>query len=147
MDNVAQHDQLSGVVEINEWVFGRRIKYHVGNPYAGMTIWILGLIERGTNRLLLFPVDDRVGPTLTDIIRLYVAPGTRIFTDGWTGYNQLGAMGYEHFSVIHKHAFRVYYRNIITGEVICCHTNTIEGRWKHTKVRKCSQYEMYFISL
>ena len=37
---------LHGDVEIDESVFGRRIKYHVGNPYPGMTVWILGLVER-----------------------------------------------------------------------------------------------------
>ena len=133
LDTVAEFDQfgLYGEVEIDESVFGRRVKYFVGNPFPGLTIWILGLVERGTNRVLLFPIDDRKGSTLDAIIQKYVLPGATIYTDGWRGYSRLNHLGYEHYSVIHKHGFKVTYINRETGVHRVCHTNTMEGRWKH----------------
>ena len=42
-------------------------------------------------------------------------------------------MGYRHFTVEHKYAFKRVYRNEENGESIVVHTNTIEGAWKHAK--------------
>ena len=39
------HMQLSGDVEIDESLFGRKVKYHRGNPHVGCKIWVFGMIE------------------------------------------------------------------------------------------------------
>ena len=76
-----------------------------------------GLVERTTNKLLLFPVDDRSAETLVPIIVRHVKKGTRIFTDGWSSYRTLNERGFDHFTVIHKDRFSTTYRNAETGEV------------------------------
>ncbi len=81
--------QFTDEVEIDESLFGRRVKFHRGNPNVGVKVWVVGLIERKSNRLLLFPFDHRNEGTLTSIIETHVAPGTTIYTDGWGGYRNL----------------------------------------------------------
>ena len=66
-----------------------------GNNYIFRSnIWIIGLIEKSSNRILvlLYPVDKRDEKTLCDIIMSHVEPGIRIFSDGWTGYLNLNEM-------------------------------------------------------
>ena len=41
------HIRLSGEVEIDESLFGRRTKYHRGRP-QGSKVWIFGIVERYT---------------------------------------------------------------------------------------------------
>lgn len=52
------------------------------------------------------------------------------FLGAYMGLNQLG---YEHYTVTHKTTFKQRYENVETGEVVECHTNQIEGAWKHCK--------------
>ena len=122
-----------GTVEVDESLFGKKVKHHRGNP-RGLHVWIVGLIERETNNIILYPVDNRSAETLEKIICRHVHPGTTVFTDGWAGYSRLNELGLEHFVVEHKHAFRATYHNEATGESRTVHTNRIEGAWHHAKV-------------
>ncbi len=72
-------------VEIDESFFGRRCKYHRGNPKIGVRIWILGIVERRSNRLLLFPLYHRDEETLCTLIERHVAPGTPFLPMGGPG--------------------------------------------------------------
>ena len=94
---------------------------------------LLGMVERSSNRVLLFPVDDRSSDTLIPLIKRYCEPGSRIYTDGWTGYCGLNGEGFEHFTCIHKYQYKAIYKNVATGEVVVVHTNTVEGSWTHSK--------------
>lgn len=125
--------KFSGTVEIDESLFGRKVKSHRGNPHTGIKIWILGMVERDTNRIILYPVEDRKTETLKVLIERHVKPGSRIFTDGWRGYGFLEESGYDHFVVNHTTTFKQSYHNTVTGEVVQCHTNQIEGAWAHAK--------------
>jgi len=125
-------EQFTGEVEIDESLFGRRTKYHRGDP-RGLKVWIFGLVERHTNRLKVFPVDRRDAATVIPIIQQNVAPGCTVITDGWAAYAGLGALGYTHYVVEHKKAFTCQCRDQSTGQVITVHTNRIEGAWKHAK--------------
>lgn len=91
------------------------------------------MVERQTNRLLLFPVADRSEKTLVEIIVKYVKPGSTIYSDGWAAYHNLKDYGFVHYVVIHKETFKAVYRNEETGEDIEVHTNQIEGAWAHAK--------------
>ena len=53
------HVKFIGVVDMDESMFGRRVKYHKGNPNIDLTVWIVGLVELLSGGLLLLPVDDR----------------------------------------------------------------------------------------
>ena len=123
---------FDGEVEIDESIFGRKVKYHKGQP-RGLRIWIFGLIERQTNRIILYPVDSRNSETLIPLIQKHVRPGTRIYSDSWAAYMHLNTLCYQHFTVVHKTTFKQRYRNVDTGEVLDCHTNRIEGAWKICK--------------
>ena len=60
---IVMKTKFSGIVEIAESLFNRKIKYHRGR------VWVFGLVERQTNRIKLFPVDTRDEETLTTILR------------------------------------------------------------------------------
>jgi len=73
-------------------------------------VWIFGIIERTSGRYLLFPVEKRTAEVLIPLITRHVAKGSRIYSDGWAAYNSLNQLGYEHFTVVHKDAFKKIYR-------------------------------------
>jgi len=43
-------------------------------------------------------------------------------------------IGYRHFSVCHKAAFKATYKNAETNETVEVNTNRIEGAWKYAKL-------------
>ena len=132
--NISDNEvKLSGEVEIDESLFGRKVKHNRGDPSKGNKIWIIGLVERCTKRLILYPVEKRDRATLLPIIKRHVSPGERIFTDGWGAYLFLNEEQFEHFVVNHKNSFKQEYKNPQTGEVVVCCTNMIEGSWPHAK--------------
>ena len=114
---------LPGVIEIDESLFGRKVKYHRGNPHMGLCVWVFGMVERDTNTVLLFPVTDRRDKTLIPIIQRHGAPGSTINSDRWSSYCSLNDFGYDHFTVIHKNTFKKVYKNVATGQLISVHTN------------------------
>ena len=64
-------------------------------------MWLFGMVERSTNHLVLYPVEDRTRKALLPIIQRHVTPESRIFSDGWSAYLCLNDVGYER----HKHTF------------------------------------------
>lgn len=91
------------------------------------------MLARSSNTIILHPVNDRSADTLIPLIQRHVIPGSTIFSDGWSAYCNLNELGYQHFSVIHKYSFKKVYVNNETKEEVICHTNQIEGAWKHAK--------------
>ena len=73
---------------------------------CGQKVWIFGLVERETNCLKLFPVDIRNANVLSSLIQGHVGPGSTIYSDGWSAYNGLSALGYKRFVVEHKYTFK-----------------------------------------
>ena len=143
-----KHVKLSGEIEIDESLFGRRMKYKKGNPNAGLKIWIFGMVERESNKIILYPVSERSKEVLIPLITRHVETGSTIYSDGWSAYCDLNDIGYTHFTVLHKYSFTKTYVNQATGEEITVHTNRIEGCWKHAKEHfkrmsgtKLSQFE------
>ena len=53
-DIILPEYKLSGIVEIDESLFGRQIKYHKGNPRSSGKIWIVGLVERASGRTIYY---------------------------------------------------------------------------------------------
>lgn len=51
-------------------------------------------------RLRLAQISDRGQLALEDFVKKSVAPGSTIFTDGWTGYDNLTTLGYEHNATV-----------------------------------------------
>ncbi|KAK3107606.1 hypothetical protein FSP39_018210 [Pinctada imbricata] len=125
--------KLSGEIEIDESLFGRRVKHNRGNPNKGVKIWVFGMVERSSNTIILYPVQDRSAETMLPLIVRHVEPGSTIYSDGWSAYCELNNLGFMHFTVVHKYAFKKTYRNVETGDIVSVHTNKIEGAWKHAK--------------
>jgi transposase-like protein len=87
---------FDGHVEIDESLFGRKAKYNRGNP-TGTRIWIFGMVQRSSNKIIMYPVDKRDAQTLIPLIKKHVSPGSRIFLDSWAAYIHLNQLGYGHF--------------------------------------------------
>ena len=102
---VLTNTKLTGVVEIDENLFVRTVKYHKGNPSGRNKIWNFGIIARESGTLLLCPVDKRDSKTLLTIIAKHVEKRSTIYSDGWAAYNSLNDIGYNHYTVLHKYSF------------------------------------------
>ena len=91
---------MDGDVEIDESLFGRKVKYNRGNPTT-TRIWIFAMVQRSINQIVMFPVDNWEVPTLIPLIEKHVAPASSIFTDIWAAYLHLSELEYEYFAVAH----------------------------------------------
>ncbi len=81
VNDLYQHVEFEEDIEIDESLFRRRCKYHHGNPHVGLKVWIFGIIERASNRLLLFPIEGRDADTILPIIVVHVKQSSGIFSD------------------------------------------------------------------
>ena len=122
-DNLPKIGGLNEIIEIDESKFGKR-KYNRGHKVDG--VWILGMIEKKSKKIILVQVDDRKLKTLNDIIISYVDPNSEIRTDKWNGYSNLK----DHFSSHETVNHSLYYKDPVTN----VHTNTIEGSWAGIKM-------------
>ena len=52
--------------------------------------------------------------TLIPLIK-HIMPGSKVYSDAWRAYSNLGQKGYEHFVVEHNHKFKHIYTNADTG--------------------------------
>ncbi|VDI66511.1 Hypothetical predicted protein [Mytilus galloprovincialis] len=59
---------FEGDVEIEESLFGRKIKYNRGKP-TGTRIWIFGMVETSSKRIITYTVDKRDSNTLIPLIK------------------------------------------------------------------------------
>jgi len=84
---------------------------------------VFGMVERG-GMLVAKKVVDTKGATISPIIRQFVKPGSRVFTDEYIGYNSLYNSEYTH-AVVHHNA-----KEYVVGDA---YTNTIEGFWGQLK--------------
>jgi transposase-like protein len=117
------------IVEIDEYAIGRR-KYNVGRvpSQRRKTKWILGGIERDSNRVFVVPVEERSADVLLGIIKEKIAPGTTIVSDCWSSYNripELEGYNFQHLTVNHS-------KNFVDPETGAC-TNKVERFWREIK--------------
>lgn len=104
-------EKLDGAVEIDEtFIGGRARNMHAdirarkikGRGQTGKTV-VMGVRQRdGEMRAQVVP--DRSKPTLEATVREHVAPGSRVYTDEYTGY--IGLVGdFEHETIDHAEAY------------------------------------------
>ena len=77
-------------------------------------MWIVGLIERSSNMIIMYSVE------------FILMDGQDTTTLTW----------FRYFTVVHKYCYKQRYIDTTTGEVITVHTHRIhgiEGAWNHTK--------------
>ena len=115
---------LGKTVEIDKSKFGAKRKYKRGRVSEGP--WVFGVVERGSQKVLLFRVPDRTRETLVHrLITTHIQPGTVIYSDQFTPYIPLNQLGYIHVSVNHS-------KNFVDPDS-GAHTNTTEGVWALVK--------------
>lgn len=113
-------------VEIDESFFFHR-KYHRGQWRDGH--WVFGGVERHSGRCFMVEVPDRTAPTLENIVTQYILPGSRIISDGWRAYGNLGNLRggiYIHDTINHT-------ENFVDPDDATVHTQHIENTWMRVK--------------
>ena len=102
---------LDSEVEVDGSYIGRRkARQHL----------VAGLLEVGTNRLVLRRKLSKDRRTVEDTIQQYIKPGSYIYTDELGSYNELHLLGYHHDTTNHsKWEFGI--------------TNRIEAVWSSLK--------------
>ena len=79
-------------------------------------------------------MSDRKGPTLMKLIRRKIAPGTRIITDMWRGYNAISRL-LRSGKPLYKHATVNHSKNFLNPRDPDINTQRIERLWRSAKRR------------
>jgi transposase-like protein len=88
---------LSGTVEVDETFIGGHEPWLRGGRAKGKKVLTAIAVEpRGFGRVRMAPVADGSAACLHAFVSDHVAPGARVITDGWAGYNGLDKLGYTH---------------------------------------------------
>jgi transposase-like protein len=122
-------DKLKGDVEVDETFIGgkarnmhpeRRKRLGKGTGGIGKTV-VMGFLERGGN-VRAFPVRAQSRATIDPTVREHVEPGSHVFTDELSSYDQLKSE-YVHDVIRHAESY-------VNGQI---HTNGIENFWSCLK--------------
>lgn len=114
---------LSGHVEIDETLVGGRNTGEGQANYMANKTTVFGMLERD-GRVLAGPIPNRKAFVLEGTIARNVQRGATISTDEYSGYVNLGPMGYTHGTVNHSAD------EWVSG---IHHVNSIEGFWSQLK--------------
>lgn len=91
-------DKLEGIVQVDETFVGGAKSGKRGRGAAGKSLVLIVAQENGkaVGRIRLVKITDASSDSLNAALLETVAPGTRVKTDGWNGYNGLRDLGYAH---------------------------------------------------
>ena len=82
-------------MEIDKSKFGDKKKYKEGRVSEGL--WVFSVVERGSQKVLLFHVPNRTRETLVHCLitthTVSIQPGTVIYSDRFTPYIPLNQLG------------------------------------------------------
>jgi len=91
---------LSGIVEVDETFIGGPEAGLSGGRERGKKVLVAIAVEvrepRGIGRCRMKVIPDASGASLLPFVTERVAPGTRVITDGWSGYIGLAKLGFVH---------------------------------------------------
>jgi transposase-like protein len=90
---------------------------------AKMGVAVMGMLDRELRQVRAQVVPDVKRETLQNAILEQVEKGSRVFTDGWPGYDRLKAQEFVHETVNHMEEY-------VRGQV---HTQGIENLWSLLK--------------
>jgi transposase-like protein/DNA-directed RNA polymerase subunit RPC12/RpoP len=98
-------EQLSGTVEVDEFVIGGQHPGKRGRGANGKTIVVAAVEKKGKKlgRIRLQVVPDCSANILEQSVKANVTPGSTVKTDGWIGYNFLDESSYIHDQVVASH--------------------------------------------
>jgi transposase-like protein len=91
-------DLLIGRVEVDETYLGGLEEGMRGRGTETKTLIVLAVEEddKGIGRIRMRQIPDASAASLESFLAESVAPGSRVHTDGWRGYNGISARGYAH---------------------------------------------------
>lgn len=91
-------DRLTGIVEVDEVFIGGPRPGKRGRGAAGKELVLIAAQVDGkrVGRIRLHRIPDASSPSLERAIASSVEPGSKIHTDGWSGYGGLKKLGYAH---------------------------------------------------
>lgn len=113
-------NKMKGTIEVDEAFLGKsKSFYKWGTVISTRKKPILGFYERETGKVRVVMIDKRDIDTLDDVFLANIEVGSTVYTDGWSGYANLGKY-FKHEWV--NHSMREYVRGDVT-------TNRIEGFW------------------
>ena len=100
-------DNLSGIVEIDETYVGGERSGKRGRGAENKALVAVAVEDKsetsatgkGIGRIRLQLIPDASAESLNAFIRAHVNVGSRIRTDGWSGYHSVSTIGYEHIIV------------------------------------------------
>jgi transposase-like protein len=96
-------EKLSGMVEIDETLIGGVKKGGKRGRGTSKSIVVMAVElkePKGFGRIRMRHIEDASGVNLESFACDVIAKGTKVFTDGWTGYNGLSRHGYIHEKTI-----------------------------------------------
>lgn len=105
----------------------KQVKHNRGKDLMRDQVWVFGMRERHTSKCYFEIVADRERRTLLRIIMKHVNPGSIIYSDNWSAYNEIGRLNFTHEFVNHSLHF------VKPGTDV--HTNGIESLWNACKSR------------
>lgn len=91
-------DRLSGTIQVDETYVGGKKRGKRGRGAEGKVL-VLILVEkqgRKAGRIRLRCIEDASAKTLSAAVKENVDKGSHIETDGWSGYNELSNIGFDH---------------------------------------------------
>lgn len=122
---VAEEEDLSGEIEIDESYFGaRRIRGKRGRGAKGK-VPVFGILKRN-GKVYTKIVKNCGRETLMPIIKKKVLEESTIYSDGWRSYDGLVLNGYKHYRIYHSKNEFARGKN---------HINGIESFWSYAKRR------------
>ena len=111
------------ILQVDESYFGKP-KYNIGKAWALPPLWVFGIVDTHSRRVMLEAVEDRSSGTLVPMIDSTSAPGSRVWSDQWKGYSGLDDAGLDHDTVNHS-------VNFVSEDGV--HTQMIESTWAAVK--------------
>ena len=94
---------LSGIVEVDESYIGGKKPGKRGRGAEGKALILIATEIKNANigRIRLQRISDASGDSIEDAVKSAISEGSTIQTDDWSGYSQIGSIGYNH-EVIRK---------------------------------------------
>ncbi len=94
---------LTGNIEVDEAYIGAKKPGKRGRGAEGKVLVFIAVEINNSKigRIRLQVIADASAESLKDAIKRNIQPGSKIFTDGWKGYNQLTKIGYKHEIIRH----------------------------------------------